>query len=1113
VSTDTKASEKSKSENTEKLDTNKVPVFILESGFKGAESLVKQFEGDEHVKIYQNVKLQSLAPVIRKLGGGLIVGSLHKKEEAIHCLNILKSNKKLKKLRKIDALFITSKEVEFLTHHFNRLGVREILPEGSPEKSVQFKLRRMIQQLKPLFKQKGDKKEKEDGLKNGKGLGKGKKDLSKEVEYVSAMKIRSDYWLLKGGGAKMIMGRWMVNLVGPGPLTGKWVQSETEKNKKGEPLWEWILDEDLGKSFNLEPGTWFFDGRRPEFKQGQWVFVSNTPRLFFKREEKVIGVKVLAREEKGLAIANDSMSGKMLLREVIKSHSLSKKLKTSDDKKEKKEDENENSKGEEKSGNYSKGVFNDKTSNTTEVDEFDILCKIGQGVPVGNEIFHKLSEHLQDRFRRQRKYTTKPADFYESEFKEEIETYSPTPEEKMPRFWIDKKAFGEGEGAWERMAPDSESKRSWFLYINENQLSEEESSFQNWDVYWIFCGEEDPIVSKDNSLWGFNEEKAGGFLSFHQLPKSLKNALLEMTENEVKSLSQKVKDEVQEEEKRKLSQESKESKEFEYRQQKDSDESKELEYIDKKDANEKELEYREKKEEEDDELEYHDKKDSDSNNKEYVDKKEKDDSEPLSFEKKQEEGSFEESNQSKSETNHSENDQNQNNLSFENEDQSKNNEKSNANESDILNLDSSEKTSEIQNDLNEVQFSEAESKNATENTSDYLLEKEPEKEGTVLDGTFSKDQERESEDYKDENKNESKELNGEFSEENSKELNYTDSEEKDKFENREVFQKKCTDLGETRGIWKTGDSSEFGIYYGWINEPLTDGAYASVEAVPAFWVYDGKDAPFLSVHQKNEYWNFYDRDPIRFNSFEDLPSKMKDFFRFEFGRKDLSVAAAQKETSQLDIDLSKEKKNQENDFKNTFEKTKSELTSRLGDIAPGVQKAIDEAEEKIETVQKENDLESDQKKESKKTRPASPDKPAYGSLSIAFLVSELMLKRGVEPGYIFHKYCEYLSIALGKLDVETWCLVDNNWNLMGSSKEEGDAIELPEFSQLSLKNPYVLSSGENPYLVLSIFSKEVLKGGVVIRGEGVEKINTEYGLDCASMLEGITLSSKTKKVA
>lgn len=150
-----------------------------------------------------------------------------------------------------------------------------------------------------------------------------------EVIWLDIIEHPSDFWWIPSArNLRFVMGRWLVDLLGPGPAAGTW--EETTHVREEEKGWEWKARVPTDLTFQPRAGRWIFFGRQPEFvwQKNLWAFVSKFPYLAFYPEgesepeyvrlESPVAGKVKVRKnsettQKFLANIQDSLEASLRL--------------------------------------------------------------------------------------------------------------------------------------------------------------------------------------------------------------------------------------------------------------------------------------------------------------------------------------------------------------------------------------------------------------------------------------------------------------------------------------------------------------------------------------------------------------------------------------------------------------------------------------------------------------------------------------------------------------------------------------------------------------------------------------------------------------------------------
>lgn len=127
-----------------------------------------------------------------------------------------------------------------------------------------------------------------------------------QVKVVDALQLPEDLWLVqKKSDAKKVMGKWILEIMGPGPAAGTW-ESVPMKGGEGQ-AWAWTSRVSIGP-FATPKGRWIFFGHQPEFEwsKNRWRFVSERPKLCFFEGSVLKACRFFHEPPETILIANNS---------------------------------------------------------------------------------------------------------------------------------------------------------------------------------------------------------------------------------------------------------------------------------------------------------------------------------------------------------------------------------------------------------------------------------------------------------------------------------------------------------------------------------------------------------------------------------------------------------------------------------------------------------------------------------------------------------------------------------------------------------------------------------------------------------------------------------------
>ncbi|NUM88220.1 MAG: hypothetical protein HUU37_03360, partial [Bdellovibrionales bacterium] len=129
-----------------------------------------------------------------------------------------------------------------------------------------------------------------------------------------ALQIESDMFLFKNGAARKSGKKLVVELEGPDPASGEWVQHEDKGDVK--TAWRWVPTEDKGKP---QSGSgWVHEGDKPVFNPStrKWQLAGEKPDLSYQKDKKKTASKVTTSATGEIEVAEDSPKAAENLRAI-----------------------------------------------------------------------------------------------------------------------------------------------------------------------------------------------------------------------------------------------------------------------------------------------------------------------------------------------------------------------------------------------------------------------------------------------------------------------------------------------------------------------------------------------------------------------------------------------------------------------------------------------------------------------------------------------------------------------------------------------------------------------------------------------------------------------------
>jgi hypothetical protein len=148
------------------------------------------------------------------------------------------------------------------------------------------------------------------------------KVLGTEVLWQPAAEFDYDFWWIPDGKSiRLVVGVWLIDLVGPSPAAGTWESVSGLTNSEGERAWMWRSRWLADEAFQTREGRWIFFGKQaPEFSgvKNAWAFMGKSPKLafFLSGQANAKYVRFEYRVEDGFLACENSASAKMLLPQI-----------------------------------------------------------------------------------------------------------------------------------------------------------------------------------------------------------------------------------------------------------------------------------------------------------------------------------------------------------------------------------------------------------------------------------------------------------------------------------------------------------------------------------------------------------------------------------------------------------------------------------------------------------------------------------------------------------------------------------------------------------------------------------------------------------------------------
>ncbi|HEY8280707.1 MAG TPA: hypothetical protein VIH99_13845, partial [Bdellovibrionota bacterium] len=210
-----------------------------------------------------------------------------------------------------------------------KMGVADFIIEPMPLRTMHFKANLQLKAVENFRKQQEMKKlagEKIVFKKSEEKKGEEAAGTEVKAQQKPALQTGKDTFLFKNSGVKKSGKKFVVELEGPAPDTGEWVQHEDKGD--AQAAWRWVPKEDQEKQKAGKPPmeeAWVHKGEKPVFNEAakKWSMSSETPSLALESKGKQLAQKIGLDEKGEVFVAEDSAAAE---ENVKKNHAQSPKM-------------------------------------------------------------------------------------------------------------------------------------------------------------------------------------------------------------------------------------------------------------------------------------------------------------------------------------------------------------------------------------------------------------------------------------------------------------------------------------------------------------------------------------------------------------------------------------------------------------------------------------------------------------------------------------------------------------------------------------------------------------------------------------------------------------------
>jgi hypothetical protein len=220
----------------------------------------------------------------------VVILALNQKEELVEILNVITQIQARLQSGLLRVMVLNGMNHPRVIALLRAKGVHEIIDFNTTIKALNHKIKNAFLLVTQTFQRLQNQNIRastvvgnEAAGRSGRNAGRG--DSSGGVQWEKSTEHLGDiWWIPSAKNLRNVMGRWLIDMLGPGPAAGSWEETTYERN--GEKGWTWKLRVPTDTTFLPRSGRWIFFGRQPEFiwQKNLWAFVSKMPYLAFYAE-------------------------------------------------------------------------------------------------------------------------------------------------------------------------------------------------------------------------------------------------------------------------------------------------------------------------------------------------------------------------------------------------------------------------------------------------------------------------------------------------------------------------------------------------------------------------------------------------------------------------------------------------------------------------------------------------------------------------------------------------------------------------------------------------------------------------------------------------------------
>ncbi len=286
-------------------------IVVLDPCTPGVDELLKKVEAAKQAEVVRLASPEEAIQFVKQYQPCMLVSCTLNNADIPVRVNMLKKLESSIKSGLVKTLFVSKLKNRQLGTLITSMGVTDFIEEPVPARTLQFKANLQLKAVETIRKQQEMKKASQEKIVFKKTEQKQDANSQTTTDFSAkkkpALQLEEDTFLFKSSGVKKVGKKTIVELEGPPPESGDWVQHEDKGDAKTS--WRWLPNEK--KDVPAAPGKaegWVHEGEKPTFNEenGKWQFNSEKPDLSYKKGDQKVASKISTDENGDVAVAEDS---------------------------------------------------------------------------------------------------------------------------------------------------------------------------------------------------------------------------------------------------------------------------------------------------------------------------------------------------------------------------------------------------------------------------------------------------------------------------------------------------------------------------------------------------------------------------------------------------------------------------------------------------------------------------------------------------------------------------------------------------------------------------------------------------------------------------------------